>query len=153
MSSVDRIIDEMIQQFLRITNKYNVLNEKPYEFGVNELLTPAEVHTIDAIGRNSGANVTELAHRLGVTKGALSQMANKLQLRNFIVKLKDKENEKEVFFKLTKKGKKAFDEHIKFHLDMHKDFARLLENTPGEQIYHFKEIFDKIEFYLDHYKK
>ena len=153
MNGADRLIDEMIQQFLRITNKYNVLNNKPYEFGVNELLTPAEVHTIDAIGRNREANVTELAHRLGVTKGALSQMANKLQLRNFIVKLKDKDNEKDVFFKLTKKGKKAFDEHIKFHLDMHNDFVGLLEYIPGEQISNFKEIFNKIEFYLDHYKE
>ncbi|HUN54748.1 MAG TPA: MarR family winged helix-turn-helix transcriptional regulator [Smithella sp.] len=153
MKTKPNILNDMIEQTLRLINKYNSLEKKLYNFGIDELLTPAEIHTIDCIGKNSGINVTLLAEKLGITKGAVSQMINKLKKKNLVVKLKDSENDKEVILLLSKKGKTAFNGHVKFHEDIYKDLIPLLENTSMEGINSFKEIINKIEFYLDRYKK
>jgi DNA-binding MarR family transcriptional regulator len=153
MKTKTQILSDMIEQTLRLINKYNSLEKKLYNFGIDELLTPAEIHTIDCIGRNSGINVTNMAEKLGITKGAVSQMVNRLKKRDLVTKLKDSENDKEVILLLSKKGKIAFNGHIKFHADIYKDLIPLLENTSMEGINSFKEIINKIEFYLDRYKK
>jgi DNA-binding MarR family transcriptional regulator len=153
MKTKNQILNDMIEQTLRLINKYNSLEKKLYNFGIDELLTPAEIHTIDCIGRNSGINVTNLAEKLGVTKGAVSQMVNKLKKRDLVTKLKDSENDKDVILLLSKKGKITFDGHIKFHMDMYNDIKRLIENISINEINSFMEIINKVEFYLDGYKK
>jgi DNA-binding MarR family transcriptional regulator len=153
MKTKTQILNDLVEQTLRLINKYNSLEKKLYNFGIDELLTPAEIHTIDCIGRNSGINVTNLAEKLGITKGAVSQMVNKLKKKDLVTKLKDSDNDKEVILLLSKKGKIAFDGHIKFHADIYRDFMPLVENTSIERIKSFKEIINKIEFHLDRYKK
>jgi len=153
MKTKTKILNDMIEKTIRLFNKYNSLEKELYNFDIDELLTPAEIHTIDCIGRNSEINVTNLAAKLGITKGAVSQMVNKLKKRDLVIKLKDSDNDKEVILLLSKKGKIAFNGHIKFHADIYKDFMPLLENTSIEGINSFKEIINKIEFYLDRYKK
>jgi DNA-binding MarR family transcriptional regulator len=153
MKAKTAIVNDVIEQTMRLINKYNVLEKELYNFGIDELLTPAEIHTIDCIGRNSGINVTNLAEKLGITKGAVSQMVNKLKKRGLVTKLKDSENDKEVVLLLSKKGKIAFDGHLQFHLDMYNDFIPLLEKIPIEGINSFQEILNKIEFYIDQYRK
>jgi DNA-binding MarR family transcriptional regulator len=153
MKTKTEILNDTIEQTMRLINKYNSLEKEKYDFGIDELMTPAEIHTIDCIGRNSGINVTSLAEKLGITKGAVSQMINKLKKRDLVSKLKDSENDKEVILLLSKKGKTAFHGHIKFHADIYKDFIPLIANTSVEGINAFKEIMNKIEFHLDRYKK
>lgn len=151
MKIENKAINEVIEQFMRIVNKYNALDNKSYDFGIDKLLTPAEIHTIDAIGKNTGTNVTQLAEKLGVTKGAVSQMISRLHGKGLVNKLKDSENEKEVVLMLTKQGKKAFDGHLKFHLNMYNDFTALLNEFRTEEFMHFKNVFDRLEYYLEQY--
>jgi DNA-binding MarR family transcriptional regulator len=153
MKTKAKILNDVIEQTMRLINRYNSLEKELYNFGIDELLTPAEIHTIDCIGRNSGINVTNLAEKLGVTKGAVSQMVNKLKKKDLVTKLKDSENDRDVILLLSKKGKTAFDGHIKFHMDMYNDIMRLIENISINEINSFMEIINKVEFYLDKYKK
>lgn len=97
--------------------------------------------------------MTNLAEKLGVTKGAVSQMVNKLKKRDLVIKLKDSENDRDVILLLSKKGKIAFEGHRKFHMDMYNDIMRLLENISLKEVNLFKEIINKVEFYLDRHKK
>ena len=144
---------EVIEQFIRIVNKYNALENKSYDFGIDKLLTRAEIHTIDAIGKNAGTNVTQLAERLGITKGAVSQMITRLHSKGLVSKLKDSENEKELVLILTKPGKKAFEGHLEFHLNMYNDFTLLFNEFRSEEFKFFKNVFTRMEYYLDQYKK
>ncbi|MGA3281392.1 MAG: MarR family transcriptional regulator [Smithella sp.] len=153
MKTKAKILNDVIEQIMRLINRYISLEKELYNFGIDELLTPAEIHTIDCIGRNSGINVTNLAEKLGVTKGAVSQMVSKLKKRDLVTKLKDSENDRDVILLLSKKGKIAFDGHIKFHMDMYNDIIRLIENISINEINSFMEIINKVEFYLDRYKK
>ncbi len=93
------------ETFNRIINKFSSIEKKPRDFGIGDLLYPSEIHNIEIIGRNPGINVTNLAKKLGVTKGAVSQIVNKLERKKLVAKFRDSNNEKEVMLKLQKRGK------------------------------------------------
>jgi DNA-binding MarR family transcriptional regulator len=147
-----RTITELMLDFYRVVNKVNELEKKPYDFGIGEKLYPSEIHTIQAIGNNSGINVTALAQKLGITKGGVSQMISKLRKRGFIKKVRSMDNDKEVLLILTEKGQKAFSGHDKFHNDMYMDFVKYMKDISQEQIDMFKAILDKVDFYVDQYR-
>ena len=86
--SNEKILGEIMEQFIRIVNKFNRFEKVPMDFGVEEMLYPSEIHTIEAIGNNSRINVSQLAELLGITKGAVSQMINKLVRKQFVKKTK-----------------------------------------------------------------
>ena len=57
------IIRKMIEDFLRVKNKFNALEKIPMDYGTGELLYRSEVNTLVAIGKHKRTNVTELALR------------------------------------------------------------------------------------------
>ena len=60
---------EFREAFIRIVAKYRILEKKPQDYGIGEVLHPSEIHAIEMIGKNPGINVTGLAVRLGLPKG------------------------------------------------------------------------------------
>ncbi|MFZ5568806.1 MAG: MarR family winged helix-turn-helix transcriptional regulator [Thermodesulfobacteriota bacterium] len=152
MNAKTQTIAQLMLQFYRIVNKITELEKTPYDFGVGEKLYPSEIHTIQAIGNNSGINVTELAKNLGITKGGASQMISKLKKRGFINKVRSMENDKEVLLILTAKGQTAYNGHEQFHADLYIDFVAYMNDISREQIDIFKDILEKIEFYVDRYR-
>ena len=147
----EKILAEIMEQFVRIVNKFNRFEKVPMDFGVEEILYPSEIHTIEAIGNNANINVTQLAELLGITKGAVSQMVNKLVRKQFVEKIKLPPGGKEIFLELTPKGKKAFKGHEKFHKDMVLDFLKYTENISHRDFKKFRDIFTKIEHHIDLY--
>ncbi|MFH2063940.1 MAG: MarR family transcriptional regulator [Pseudomonadota bacterium] len=147
------IAKDLVIRFYRLMNKLNELEKSAYDFGVEEKLYPSEIHTIEAIGNNSGINVTELAKNLCITKGAVSQMIGKLHKRGFINRVRSMDNDKEVLLILTDKGKKAFEGHERFHNGMYTDFAGLLKTIPNEQIDFLKTVLEAAESYIEQYRK
>ena len=75
----------------------------------------AEVHCIDWIGGTEHANVTKIARKMGLTRGAVSKISKKLVAKGFIQRYRMAENNKEVYFRLTDAGQHAYLEHKKCH--------------------------------------
>ena len=147
----EKILAEIMEQLVRVINRFNRFEKVPMDFGVEEMLFPSEIHTIEAVGKNHWINVTQLAETLGITKGAASQMISKLTRRDFVTKIKIPRSEKETFLELTPKGQKAFEGHEKFHRDIYQDFRRYVANISAKDFKKFKEILTKIELHLDLY--
>jgi len=89
------------------------------DFGTGITLFRAEIHTIRAIGDNTGTNVTKLAESLGITKGAVSQTVNKLVRKNLVKKSHALDNAKEVLLELTDLGWTGYHNHEQFHNTMY----------------------------------
>lgn len=75
----------------------------------------SETHCIDNIGRLELPNVTKIAEQMQMTRGAISKMTKKLLAKGLIEKYTLETNKKEVYFKLTERGKVLFKEHEKRH--------------------------------------
>ena len=112
----EKITFEMLILFIRISKKFQELEKMSIDIGSGEKLYPSELHVIDAIGNGYGNNVTELSKKFGITKGAVSQVVNKLFDKDFLIKERKSGYGKEVVLSLSEKGLKAFkiqDNYIK----------------------------------------
>ncbi len=150
-----KLIRELHASFLKIKNMYNDMERIPRDFGTGDILHLSEIQTIREIGENSLINITELALKQGITKGAVSQKVNRLLHKGFVLKAKKRNNEKEVLVKLTRKGKKVFKTHQENYDKMLKYLAGLVEGhgIPMESIALYIDLSKKIEKIIDKYMK
>ena len=144
---------KLLFQFLRITKKFNELEKISIDLENNEKLYPSEFHIIEALGNNRANNVTQLSYNFQITKGAVSQVANKLYYKGFINKERNKNFGKEIILSLTPKGINAFGILNKRHEKMAKEFTTYLESFKSEEIDSFVQILCKIEEYIDIFLK
>ncbi|MGP7816635.1 MarR family winged helix-turn-helix transcriptional regulator [Bacillus sp. 03113] len=123
------------------------LEKHPHTFGEAGPLTPTEIHTIDAIGVERGVLMSELANRLQVTKGAVTQIIIRLEDKNLVERTPNPTDSRSVIVSLTKKGKSAFRAHEEVHLHFYRELRSQLND---QEI----EIFEKcIEKLCTHLRK
>ena len=140
---------KMMILFIRITKKFNELEKLSIDMGNGEKLYPSELHVLDAIGNNYGNNVTELSKKFKITKGAVSQVVNKLFEKEYLKKERKTGYAKEVMLSPTEKGWKAFKIQEDMHKKMEEEFNRYLGTVESEKIESFNEIMGKIEEVID----
>jgi DNA-binding MarR family transcriptional regulator len=142
-------LHKILIQFLRTTKKFNEFEKMSIDIGNGEKLFPSEIHVIEAIGGNRANKVTQLSYLLHVTKGAISQVVNKLHDKGFIHKERNKDFGKEIILSLTPKGENVFKIMDKQHEIMAEEFISYLDEFKVEEIDSFVLILGKIEEYID----
>jgi DNA-binding MarR family transcriptional regulator len=90
------------------------LESTPRDFGTGELLYSSDLHTVEAVARQPGCNLTQLAGSLGVSKPAASKFTRKLLRAGYLEREKQPGSAKEVSFSLSPKGRKAEQAHQRF---------------------------------------
>jgi DNA-binding MarR family transcriptional regulator len=148
ISNQEQLI-KLIQQFGRIMNKYSVGEKRTIDYGTGNRLFRAEVHTIEAIGDHPKINVTELALVLGVTKGAISQMIDKLIKKGLVNKTMVASGVNEVALTLTEPGLSVYQKHREYHGQMYAEIAALLSNCSNDQLSFLANVQNIIEDFLD----
>lgn len=140
---------DLVHTFERCINKYTSSEKKPRSYGTEILLTRVEVHTIDSIGKNNGINVTQLALYQGVTKGAISQMIDKLSKKELVIKSLSPKTENEVVLELTTRGWIVYAEHMKYHEIFYKKLETLIGQLPKESLQVILAMSTELEKLLD----
>jgi DNA-binding MarR family transcriptional regulator len=146
MHSQSKSVHEIM---VRIINKASSLMTEPRNFGINELLYNSEIHMVDVIGKNPGINVTEIAVKLGVTKGAVPKIILKLIHKDLIYRYQAKDNKRIVQFQLTDKGQIAFQQHIEFHLKFDNIIIQTFNSVSEEKLLFLNEIMSEVEQHID----
>ncbi|KRL80966.1 MarR family transcriptional regulator [Secundilactobacillus paracollinoides DSM 15502 = JCM 11969] len=90
---------------------------------------PAEVHTIEFIGNHPDANVTIIANAMYVTRGAVSKMTRRLMKNALIERYQKPDNKKEIYFRLTAKGKDVYNTHAALNRQFEDRDAALFTET------------------------
>lgn len=121
------------EQLHRIANMMGRIEKIPRNYGTPFTLHPSEIRTIRTIGRNPGINATELAAKQGVTKGAVSQVLSKLEKKKLIIRMKEIDNHKTIFLKLSEQGGMVFERQRAFHTRMHAPLADLMAAASPEE--------------------
>ena len=116
---VDAIVlyEELLQKIEKLITRIESMHTPALSFGTGVLMHQKEIHTVQAIGRHPGINVTKLAEYTGVTKGAVSQTIKKLTRKGLVKRTHAPGNAKEVVLELTELGWVGFYNHEKFHMD------------------------------------
>lgn len=133
----------------KVVNKLKRIEKKPRYFGTDDLIYPSEIHTIEALGRHPGINVTELAAIQGITKGGVSQLIQKLEAKKMVIKMKNVASDREVYLKLTEKGMIAYKGHEDFHSRILPDLLYVIEEATPDQLAYVEKLFTTIERFCD----
>lgn len=124
---------DLLVQWERLVNRLIFL-EKRYVFRSGELkLYPSELHVLLAVRQEPEMNATELARRLGVTKGAVSQVMKRLEGKGVLGKRHDpyQKNELTVFF--TPLGQQAVEAFLAQRAEAGRRFRQHLDSLSDEE--------------------
>jgi len=124
---------DLFERWARIMNKMSRSESLPRNFGTGDLLFPSEIHTLCVIGTKPGIRITDLSVRLGVTKGAVSKIAKKMEEKGLIEKYQEYGNDKEIRLRLTSTGKKAYFGHEEYHKKAFGQIQNEMEKLTREQ--------------------
>ncbi len=139
---------EILRKGTILVDRLVQIAKTPRDFGTGVLLYASELHIIEAVGKNPGINVTELANALGISKPAVSKFVKKLEQKRLIKRYREKGNEREVFFSLPAKGREVFDAHRKFHSRTDADLVRIIQGMSEEERRVIERFIDRIEVYV-----
>jgi DNA-binding MarR family transcriptional regulator len=138
----------LIAKFSRVSRLWQQLDSKPRKFGTENDLSGSEIHLIEVVGLNEGLSVTDLAARLGITKGAVSQTLKKLEAKDLVVKQVDPANISRITVSLSTKGKVAYYSHLQWHEAVDGGFRDYFVNLPEDQIRFMEEFLSSLEGFL-----
>jgi len=145
----EQLVDNIIDDLVRIMNKASAVEKVPVDIGHGILLYASEVHLIDMIGRYPDEGVSRIAFRLGITKGAVSQTAKRLEEKGYLERTMREENRKTVILKLTERGREAFAWHRAYHMITNRQMtAQLMEMQPRD-IRNISDLFLAVEKMFD----
>ena len=126
-------VESLIRRTAKIQYKVNANDKKHRTFGTQHKLYQSEIHFIEAIGLDGGYSASELSEKLGITNGAVTQVADKLLKKKLIEKYKKADNKKTVYFKLTNEGTVAYKNHEKFHAGFNEKLAAYLSSLSKKE--------------------
>ena len=140
---------EILDIIVRVVNKAAAIEKEPIDIGHGVLLYASEVHCIDVAGRYPDENVSQIAVRLGVTKGAVSQTAKKLEEKGYLARVNREGDKKTVLLQLTDRGWEAFEWHRMYHESVNHKIAGELAGLNRNDIENLKKILIQLESMLD----
>ena len=147
MVDQDRLLN-LIEIFVRMANKYNMINAQPLDYGTGDLIHPSEIHLLNAAEKKQDENITELSSYLGITKSAASQTVMKLEKKGYCRKVK-LENRKNIYLEITPKGKNAVKCFREYKSRLFADLIKVFESSGDNKIKVLEEAFIHLDEHMD----
>lgn len=144
-------LQRLTEEFYRITGKITKLRNKQFSFNGTEPLNTAAIHLIDVIGKHPEYNATQIANSLGNTKGAVSQMAAKLEEKGLIIRKKSDESDKEITYILTADGQRVYDGHENLHNELYARLDEILGDMSAEDFDKMQNVLKAIDDCMTEY--
>lgn len=112
----------------QFTEFYDKLSSWEYSIVKGSGLSPAQMHTVEVIGRKQNMRMKELAERLGVTTGTLTVGVDKLEKMGLVERKPHEKDRRSWLIVLTDKGKLIYEQHHRFHQEFTREISRDLSN-------------------------
>ena len=121
MENYETLNKLLVQLFRDVTDMEQKGISTP-EFGD---ITNNDLHVIEAIGIGEPKNMSTIARELSVTVGTLTIAMNSLVKKGYVERTRGREDRRVVYISLSVRGRRAYEEHARFHREM-------LESVIGE---------------------
>lgn len=126
----EEVFFELMETLYELSRSISSYESVPRKYGTEDEIYMVEVHTLNLIGDKMKTTTSEIAEITNRTKGAVSQMVDKLVNKRLATKYKNPDNNREVIIELTSKGRVVYDYHKKLdkeeyghHLNRLKQFT------------------------------
>ena len=107
------------------------------DYGTGHKLTYSDISLLKCVRHNEEAKAGDLSQYLGITNGAVTQLAQKLGKKGYLEPYRIPGNKKEVYYKLTAEGEAAcrgYDEYYGRMDSNIEDYIATLDNDTIEKI-------------------
>jgi len=94
-----------------VYDKISLYEKHPRKYGTDDLLSMIEAHTIEMIGKNEEITASVIAEKMYKTKGAVSQLIDKLVKKGLVEKKEHLNDSRKFILELTENGKIVFFHH------------------------------------------
>lgn len=150
---MNKIPDDLIEQIIRVVNKFHQIESRPRHYGTPDLIYVAEIHVIDIAGRYPGLNLSEIAEKLGVTRGAVWQTVKKLEQKGLVKRTRPVDNGREIAPTLTIQGRQAFEGFRQVLKRKDASITAVLEPLDAAELLSTVRILERLEEFLDQVKE
>ncbi|MCE5173380.1 MarR family transcriptional regulator [Paenibacillus profundus] len=117
------------------SREITVFLEKALASGVTDCpKNITSIHVIDCIGKNEPVNNTAIAEKMELSKASITKISTKLYEDGFVKRTRLNDNKKEIYFRLTSKGKKLYELHDKLHKLEEERFYRFLDKYSSTEL-------------------
>ena len=103
-------IFNLVKKVTKLSEVIHSYQSKPRDYGTGDKLYMREAHFIDRVGLD-GADMGTLAHRLGVSNGAVSQTAARLEKKGYVYRQAAAQDSRIIYCFLTDRGKQIYESH------------------------------------------
>lgn len=139
---------DILKYFSEFLEKQDMLcklteNQKLHSYGYSE------IHTLKAVHDLPQPNVTSIAEHLRLTKGAVSKITKKLVSSKLIDTYRLADNNQKLFFSLTEKGEKLYEEHEKRHSLWRERDNKFLSSFPEQELQQIVLFMEQYNQYLE----
>lgn len=111
--------------------------ELPRGYAAGDSLYMREVHFIVAVGPGDHPTMSEMARRLDVTQGAVSQTAARLEKKGYVIRAKDARDKRLTTVSLTPKGEALCREHIAYDQERYRLVSEFYEEFTDQELERF----------------
>ena len=118
MNSDNRVYDTFNEVLVKLFKDIMNIEEKAIITEEFKDISNNDMHIIEAIGVNEPKNMSQVAKALSVTVGTLTIAINNLVKKGYVDRVRSEKDRRVVYISLSSKGRKAFDHHAKFHVEM-----------------------------------
>ncbi len=133
LAKIEKLLHERTRSVAAVTQ----FLETPRKYTEDENLYMREVHFLVEINMDHGLTMSELADRLNVTRGAVTQMVIKLEKKGYVIRTKGIEDKRMTTLTLTEKGKKTCQDHIIYDRETHLWISQELSEFSDEELERF----------------
>ncbi|MBC1521937.1 MarR family transcriptional regulator [Listeria aquatica] len=140
--------ERLLAGFRDVYNKLVWLNKSKMENSLSGY-KPAEVHCLEFIGKNNEVNVTKLAEAFYMTRSAMSKMTKKLTEKGVIESYQKPENKKEIYFRLTEKGREVDQIHTRLHQEFQERDKPVFDSITRQELKGMLKFVDRYNQHLD----
>ena len=126
--------DKMMSALFEMARYITVYENTPRRYQSHNLYM-TEVHAINLIATRENLNLTQLAKLTNRTKGAISQMIEKLRKRGLVEKHQSAQNASELILCLTKEGEEIYRYHQQMERHIYQVFLKRMPEFT-EQDFH-----------------
>lgn len=136
---------KLIHVFFEMMSMIAKEQRTPRDYGNSCLLYHSELNFISTIHSNPKANAKELAELLGVTQGAVTQVAGRLAAKNLIEPYTVTGNKKERYYKITPMGESIRLRHHAYHAKANAEICKYFCSLNEEESAAIFSFFEKMK--------
>ena len=126
--------NQLVETFLKLNNELTQIQKRPIAITPDSHLSTSALHLLATIGIYPKSTITQLASKLGVTKGNVSQQIPKLVAMKLITVTQSTTNKKNKLISLTPTGAAVQAAHQNLHAELYQTIQTDLAQFSPDQI-------------------